>query len=173
VTGVWRWSLVLVGVGVATCVAASAPDGAPMACDAAKGAHVVVAVQYDPVGTNRDLNAAKLVLDYPSTLRLPGEKTAPALRERVKVLASNGDVRAVPGVFGTDAAPQLNVVLASFADTPGEIGDGIPPGDVVDVHFDCAGTSLPADGRIGCRVDSANDIFSNALETTCTAQLVH
>jgi hypothetical protein len=168
VTGAWRWPLVFVGVGVATCVAAAAPDGGPMACDATKGAHVVVAVKYDPVGTNRDLNAAKLVVEYPTTLRL-----VPELRERTRVLATKGDVRAVPGVFGTDAAPQLNLVIASFADTPGDIGDGIPPGDVVDVHFDCAGTSLPADGQIGCRVDSANDIFGNPLQTTCTARLVH
>jgi hypothetical protein len=158
---------ITLGLGAATSVAA------PDACDAAKGAHIVVAVKYDPAGTNRDLNAAKLIVDYPTTLRLPGDKTAPELRERIKVLATKGDVRAAPAVFGTDAAPQLNLVLASFADTGGEVGDGIPPGDVLDVHFDCAGTSLPADAQLGCRVDSANDIFSNPLETTCTVRLVH
>lgn len=163
---------VILGSGAATCVAA--PDAGPVACDPAQGAHVVVAVKYDPAGTNRDLNAAKLVVDYPPTLRLPGEKTAPELRERVKVIATGtGDVRAVPGVFGTDAAPQLNLVVASFADTPAEVGDGILPGDVVDVRFDCAGIALPADATLGCRVESANDIFSNPLETTCAARLVH
>lgn len=145
-----------------------------MACDATKGAHVIVALQYDPANSNRDLNAAKVVVGHPPRLKLPsGSGNPPALRERVKVLTSGGDVRAVPGVFGTEATPELNIVVASFADTGAETGDGIPPGDVVDVHFDCAGTSAPAASELTCRVESANDIYSNPLATTCTARLVH
>ncbi len=144
-----------------------------MACDATRGVHVIVGVDYDRVGANRDLNAAKLVVAYPTTIRLPGAGAAPEVRERVKVLgAGSGDVRAVPGVFGTAAAPQLNVVLASFADTPSDVGDGIAPGDALDIHFDCAGTGLPADADVTCRVESANDIMSNPLDVKCSTRVV-
>jgi hypothetical protein len=159
-------ALGLLGVGAATSVAA--PDAAPLACDASRGVHVVVAVDYDRPGNNRDLNAVKLIVTYPVAIVLPAQ----SVRDRVKSLGATGDVRAVPGVFGTAAAPQLNLVLASFGDAPGEVGDGIPPGDAVDVHFDCAGTTRPADADLGCRVESANDILSNPITTTCAARVV-
>jgi hypothetical protein len=161
----------ILGLGAATAVAA--PDAAPIACDATHGVHVIVVVDYDRVGLNRDLNAAKLVVSYPTTVRLPGTGAVPEVRDRVQVLgAGSGDVRAVPGVFGTDAAPRLNVVLASFADTPNDVGDGIAPGDVLDVHFDCAGTGLPADTDVTCRVESANDIMSNPLDVKCSTRVM-
>jgi hypothetical protein len=149
-------------LGAATSVAA------PDACDATRGVRVVVAVDYDQRPGNADLNAVKLVVTHPSTIGLPAE----AVRDRVKTLGTTGDVRAVPGVFGTPAAPQLNVVLASFGDALGETGDGIAPGDAVDVHFVCAGTTRPTEADLGCRVESANDILSNPIAATCAARVV-
>ncbi len=158
-------SLVLLGIGAATSVAA--PDAPPLACEPGRGVHVVVAIAYDRRPGAPDVNAIKLVVTHPPTIGLPSG----GVRDRVKTLGTTGDVRAVPGVFGTPAAPELNIVLAAFGDTPGETGDGIAPGDAVDIRFDCAGTMRPTDADVGCRVESANDIQSNPITATCAARV--
>lgn len=170
-TGRAALAAAILGLGAATSVAA--PDAAPVACDAARGVHVIVAVDYDRTGVNRDVNATKLVVAYPTTLRLPANGAGPDVRARVKVLgAGTGDIRAVPGVFGTAAAPQVNVVLAAFADTAADVGDGIAPGDVLDIHFDCTGSGLPVDADVTCSVESANDIMSNPIDVKCSTRMV-
>ncbi len=152
--------------------AIAAPD-AGTACVAKDGMRAVVSVDYDVHATDYDLNAAKLVVGYPTSVSLPGTASDDSVRQRVTALQGKqpGDLRVVAHDADAAGANQLFLVVASFADTPGEFDDGVRPGATAAVRFDCTDGAPISDADFTCKVESANDIHSNPLAMSCTVKI--
>jgi hypothetical protein len=161
-------ALVLLASGAAF----AAPDAGTV-CVAKDGVRAVVSVDYDVHETDYDLNAAKLVIGYPASVGLPGTASDDPVRQRVTALQGKqpGDLRVVAHDADAAGARKLFLVVASFADTPGEFDDGVRPGETAAVRFDCTEGARISDGDFTCQVESSNDIQSNPLAISCTVKI--
>lgn len=146
---------------------------AAIACDPSIGYRVTVGVDFDSV--SYDLNAITLNLSYPVGVSIPGKNQEPSVQERLTILVGNpGDLSAIGNdqdvdSNGTDET--LTIGYLSFADTPENPTDGIPPGDEIEVRFDCAEGANFSGEDFGCQVSSANDILSNPIPATCSVRV--
>ncbi|MCW5889679.1 MAG: DUF4215 domain-containing protein [bacterium] len=146
---------------------------AAVSCDPAVGYRITVSVAYDPA--ERDLNAITFDLGYPVGVSIPGKAQEPSVQARITILSGNeGDLIAIGNdkdvnSDGTDDL--LTVGLLSFADTPEIKGDGIPPGDQVEVRFDCAEGANFAGSDFTCAVTSANDINGSEVPAACSVRV--
>jgi cysteine-rich repeat protein len=146
---------------------------AAVSCDPAIGYRITVAVDYDPA--ERDLNAITFDLGYPVGVSIPGKNQEPSVQERISILVGNpGDLVAIGNdkdqdTNGTDEL--LTVGYLSFADTPEVAGDGIPPGDEIEVRFDCAAGASFDGADFTCAVTSANDINGSTVPATCSVRV--
>src|SRR5262249_46339362 len=110
---------------------------------------------------------------YPASVSLPGTASDESVRQRVTAAQGKqpGDLRVVAHDIDAGGTNKLNLVVASFADTPGEFDDGVRPGPTAAVQFDCTDGARISDRDFTCQVESSNDIHSNPLAITCTVKI--
>jgi cysteine-rich repeat protein len=149
-----------------------------VSCDPAVGYRVTIAIEYDQNAA--DLNAIQMDLVYPVGVSIPGSAQDPSVQQRIVVL---GPTPSDFIYFGNDkdllpAPPDgvddtLTIAYASAADTVENPTDGIPPGDQVEIRFDCAEGARFSGDDFGCNPTSASTL-TNPLpvsDVACTVRV--
>ncbi len=143
----------------------------PGACDPAVGLRATVTVSYD--NASGDLNSALVDLVYPVGIGIPGSGMDGSVQSRIVPIAP--DILALGNDKDTDingVDETLTVGIVSLADEPANLGDGIQPGQVFSVQFDCDAGLPPDSSAVGCFVKDAVNAISNPVPgVTCSVVL--
>ena len=132
-------------------------DCAPAACKA--GGKRRATIELSPQAGYEKIGAVTVLLAYRGgILAVPGEKSAAAVKARVKARQRGAQV------FVNDLGYALRVVVSS--------NEGLPAGPLLDVDLDtCAGAPAAQVADLSCRVESCAQGGKRLRLCTCSAAL--
>ncbi len=133
-----------------------------VSCDPAVGYRITVAVAYDQ--NEADLNAITVDLTYPVGVSIPGSAQETSVQQRIVVLGNPSDFFSLGNdrdllptpADGTEET--LTIGYASLADSLENPADGVPPGDQLEIRFDCAAGARFSGDDFGCKPTSASTL---------------
>ncbi|HEV7731627.1 MAG TPA: DUF4215 domain-containing protein [Candidatus Binatia bacterium] len=131
-----------------------------VSCDPLVGYRVTVAVAYDQ--NEADLNAITVDLTYPVGVSIPGSAQEASVQARIVVLGNPSDFFSLGNdrdLLPTDGTEEtLTIGYASLADSLDNPTDGVPPGDQLEIRFDCAAGARFSGEDFGCKPTSASTL---------------